>query len=253
MNIPQFTAQASLYRPSRRYWSSGSEPKGSPSAQSVVTAYVPGPGTQHDCSACLETCAKTLTLCSAAAAGVAVGGCALSLFTFGISCAGAAALAGTILEGCVASAAACTGYCAIPVVGPCCPKPCGFPGPTGEGCCDADEHCVDQSDPNSRYGCCPSDQSVCGGNCCAKGESCCGDTCCPPNYFCRDGRFCSEYPSDLLPPPGTPPSKKDFSPHSTYCAVGQTPCGDQCCPPGLECCYDVWPYSGVCRTSCGPR
>jgi hypothetical protein len=101
---------------------------------------------------------------------------------------------------CASGLATCEGIALTPgAPSKCCPKLCQlepFDQPGG-GCCDSDEHCVDIDDPNSRHGCCPSDQSVCAGKCCAQGESCCGDTCCPPNYFCRDGGFCSEFPSDF--------------------------------------------------------
>lgn len=251
MNIPQFTAQASLYRTSKRYLSSGSLSDEIPSVQ-VIAAYYPGPGTQHDCSVCNETCAKTLAYCSAGAAAVAVGGCAFGPVTFGISCAGAVGAAATILEGCAAAAAICAGGCATPVLGSCCPKVCSFPSPDGGGCCDSDEACVDRNDPNSRDGCCPSDQVVCGGKCCSQGESCCGNTCCPPNYYCLDDGFCSQFPSAIPfgnPPPPKPPTEVGSFRQKKKCPLGTKRCGNECCPPGLQCC-DLGAGRLGCRDNC---
>jgi hypothetical protein len=235
MNIPAFTAQASLYRTSSRYRSCGSEFSGLPSAQSVVSAYYPGPGTTHDCQSCINTCLKVFGLCSAGAAAVVGVGC-LAIVT----CPAAVAAATTIQEGCTVALAGCYGICNIPYVGECCPKPCGFPNPfdPGSGCCDADETCVDQNDPNSRQGCCPVGQ-YCGGNCCAAGESCCGDLCCPqPNHCCGGSccepniPCCGDTCCSFLPPPGTPPPP----PPANNCIFGGEPCMGKCCPIGTVCC-----------------
>jgi len=228
MSIPEFTAEASLYRTTNRYRSSVSKIDGLPSAQSVVAAYFPGTATQAKCSECLAICAKVNVYCNVVAA-------------FSIFFPPAAVAAFTA---CAAEAVLCAGGCAAPVIGSCCPKVCGFPNPLdpGEGCCDQNETCVDRYDPNSRQGCCPSDQSVCAGKCCSKGESCCGDTCCPPNYFCREGGFCSEFPSDF---PNTPPPP----PPINNCIFGGAPCGSECCPPGLKCC-GVFNGQPDCKTSC---
>lgn len=232
MNIPEFTAQASLYRTSNSYRSSGTEFDGSPSAQSVVTAYFPGPETQAKCNRCSEIALRNFGVC----VGIgAVGSIACGPFY--------PACFGTALAACDLALLSAQALCAYD---DCCPKICGTPNPfdPGAGCCDANEQCVDRYDPNSRQGCCPSDQSVCAGKCCPKGYSCCGDTCCPPNYFCRDGGFCSEFPSDLLPPPGPPPP-----PPVNNCIFGGAPCGSKCCPPGLECC-GVFNGQPDCKTSC---
>ncbi len=240
MNIPAFTAQAALYQTRNRYHSSSSEYGGSPSSQSVVPAYYPGPESVAKCQSCLDQCNVAAAAC--------YGGASIALAPF-------------LIPGCVAAHASCGGYCLIPgAPSDCCPKFCQaepFNQPSG-GCCDQDEHCVAEDDPNSRHGCCPSDQSVCGGKCCAKAEVCCGETCCPPNYYCLDGGFCSQFPSGIpfgnpLRPsaPGTPRDPRIFSGNSRYCGIGQTPCGNKCCPRGLECCdTDAGP---VCMTSCGPR
>lgn len=249
MNIPQFTAQASLYRTSNRYRSSSSEYDGAPSAHSIVSAYIPGPATQRECSVCTGTCDKLAGLCGA---GVAATVAAVCVGTLGFGCAGAAAWGAAILADCAYGYAGCIGLCNVPswvplVGGYCCPKICGPPNPiegSGSGCCDVDEHCVEQNDPNSRQGCCPSDQSVCGGNCCAKGERCCGDTCCPPDYFCLDGGYCTASPP-FSPPGGDPPK-----PPVNNCIFGGEPCGPACCPPGLQCCNYSAQFGPDCRTSC---
>jgi hypothetical protein len=49
MNIPAFTAQASLYRTSNRYRSSGREAGNLWSGESVVPAYYPGPAGEAAC------------------------------------------------------------------------------------------------------------------------------------------------------------------------------------------------------------
>jgi hypothetical protein len=233
MSIPEFTAEASLYRTTNRYRSSGSEFDGSIADQSVVAAYFPGTATQAKCNRCSEIALRNYGVCL----GIGAIGCIASGPAYPI-CAGIA------LEGCNLELLGAQALCAYD---DCCPKICGTPNPfdPGEGCCDANEQCVDRYDPNSRQGCCPSDQSVCAGKCCAKGESCCGDTCCPPNYFCRDGGFCSEFPSDLLPPPGTPGPP----PPINNCIFGGEPCQGKCCPPGLVCCGGS-PGQPDCKTSC---
>jgi len=246
MNILGFTAQASLYRTSNSYRSSALDFGGLSPTQSVVLAYMPGSQTQAQCSTCLGSCAKNLAECSV------IAGALLAPCVFPPACAFAAAAAGAALVVCDVTSLACIADCTW---NDCCPKKCGTPNPfdPGAGCCDENEQCGDRYDANSRQGCCPSDQNVCGDKCCAKGESCCGDTCCPPNYFCRDGGFCSQFPSPLLPEhPTTPPPPP--RPRSTVkCRVGYKNCGNTCCPPELECCYDRFTNTGLCKDSCGPR
>src|SRR5437867_5536007 len=104
MNIPQFTAQASLYRTSNRYRSSGAELVGSQSAQLVLPAYIPGPATQHDCSVCTGVCAIELELCGAGVALYVAGVCAATL---GLGCAGAAAWGAAVLADCAEIYAGC--------------------------------------------------------------------------------------------------------------------------------------------------
>jgi hypothetical protein len=219
MSIPEFTAQASLYRTNNCYRSSGSEGSDLLSDESIMLAYNPGPAAQAACNKCTNSAVSDYFKC------IAFEGFPLSLIH------------------CTLGAWWDAGAC---VVDDCCPKRCGPPDffdLAGSGCCDADDTCVAKNDPNSRHGCCPSDQSVCAGKCCAKGESCCGDTCCPPNYFCRDGVFCeSEFIGDFpnTPPPPPPPNN---------CIFGGVPCGSKCCPPGLECC-GVFNGQPDCKTSC---
>jgi hypothetical protein len=232
MNMPEFTAQSSLYRTSNRYRSSGSELSGLPSTQSVVAAYHPGPSTRKRCDMCLQSCANAKNSCEDFVAGL------VSWWN------PVAAL--LLYAGCYSDAADCRDQCANPPLGACCPKACGPLNPfePGAGCCDGNEQCVDRYDPNSRQGCCPSGQSVCGGKCCAQGESCCGDTCCPSTYYCLDGNFCSQYPSNVPfgnPPPPPPPDNN--------CIFGGAPCGNKCCPPGWECC-GVFNGQPDCKTSC---
>ena len=248
MNIPEFTAQASLYRTSNRYRSSVAEFAGSIADHSVVAAYIPGPRTQERCSGCTDICVGARNICLAGVGVSVLSACGLSL---GFGCAGAYAWGAVQTAGCYAHYAECFGYCQIPSASevgwesPCCPKVCGIhtPGSAGSGCCDHGEACVGSHNPNTRDGCCPVGQE-CHGNCCAKGE------------YCLDGGICSTEPGyfeNSYPPPherrGTSRDPRIFA----DCGVGQTPCGAKCCPPGLKCCYDVWPYSGVCRDTCGPR
>jgi hypothetical protein len=208
MSIPNFTAQASLYTSSRHYRGSAASPGGEPASGSIVLAYFPGPATQAACQRCVNNCLKEHEIESTLIAAGVVAGCATFVGCPVAVSAGAAAQAAADLR-----LATCMANCEIPDLpgvplwpfnGDCCPKLCGPLDPfnPGSGCCDNGEHCVDQNDPNSRNGCCPSDQSVCGGSCCAPGDYCCGDSCCPPGQPCTDGG-CGVYPPII--PPGTPP------------------------------------------------
>lgn len=217
MNLPAFTAQASLYKTSNRYRSSGVELGGSIPDQSVVAAYFPGPETQVKCNRCSEIALRNFAGC------LVIGGIScIASGPFYPICAGAALAACDL--GLLSQQAVCA-------YDDCCPKICGTPNPfdPGAGCCDANEQCVDRYDPNSRQGCCPSDQSVCGGKCCAIGERCCGDTCCPPNSSCYEG-VCGGYPPFVTP--GTPPPPEPVN----NCIFGGNPCGSKCCPIGTMCC-----------------
>lgn len=231
MNIPEFNAEASLYRTNGHYRASVSECSALQLSQPILPAYIPSQETMRKCYKCLEKdCSKHLGICQAVAD--------IACFVYPPACLSAHV-------GCWNEYLACLGSCHLPgELGECCPKPCRVPNPfkPGVGCCDEGEHCVDESDPNSRSGCCPRGRSVCGGKCCLPGDNCCGDQCCPANYFCLDG-FCSEFPGPLLPPKGEGPPTPP--PYTDYCLWGWTPCKGKCCAPGLECCPD-----GECKWTC---
>jgi hypothetical protein len=221
MNIPQFTAQSSLYRTSNRYRSSGPEGGNLWSGDSVVPAYNPGPAAQAACNKCADSALGDYFKC------IAFEGFPLSLVH------------------CTLRAWWDAGAC---IVDDCCPKRCGPPDIwdlAGSGCCDAGDTCVAKDDPNSRYGCCPSNQSVCGGRCCAIGEYCCGDTCCgdPKCYHGMCGADPPFTDPDNPPPPPPPPPVNN-------CIFGGAPCGPKCCPPGLQCCNYSAQFGPECRTSC---
>jgi hypothetical protein len=225
--LPGFTAERSLRRSRRTYRTMCSAPSRVGSNPRVVPAYMPGPATQARCNDCLSGCAEQLAWCSAGAAAL-VAGC-----FFPPACAGAILAAAAAQAGCDANSVGCIARCSATR---CCPKRCGAPNPLepGSGCCDSNEQCVSQSDPNGRHGCCPAGQSVCGGSCCAPGERCCGDTCCPPGWFCINN-VCTQYPSfgEYTPAPPThiPPVAANGA-----CPPGHTRCRNQCCPPGMTCC-----------------
>lgn len=231
MTMPGFNAETSLYKTSGRYRASASECGALSSSESVVLAYFPGLETQARCNGCLEGCVKALAYCSIgpAATFAACG-------WWNPICTAAAALA---QGACNLASVTCEAVCALTT---CCPNSCSFPNPLepGKGCCDEGENCVDFNDKNSRHGCCPSDQSVCGGKCCTKGDRCCGNECCPAGWFCSDGVCTQSVPFPSGPPPEPePPQRFDI------CPWGKTPCNGKCCEPGLECCPD-----GVCKWTC---
>jgi hypothetical protein len=242
MNIPEFTAQASLYRTSRQYVTSASNGFESTPTRSVVAQN----GERFaGCDACEVSCNWTNVKCQASASAIyaiAAVGCGAIVFPPAVAvCEGIAA---TVYAGAIGLCYAWVGECLIECWvpgGKCCPVFCEL-----GHCCSEGETCIP-------HGCCPNDQTICNGECCAKGYSCCGDTCCPPHYYCLDGGFCSEFPSSIPfgnPPPPPPPRRP---PPSVLCIRKEdTPCGNTCCPPGLECCYDRFTNTGVCKTSCGP-
>ena len=192
MNLPPFTAQASLYRTRNRYRSSATDFGGSIPADSFVAAYIPGPETMNACNGCLDGYAVARNLCTAKVFATAIQTCSYLGF-FAPPCVAAQVL---FLEpACYAGYAIGEGYCHIPggvgpLSGPCCPIVCGVHNPLvpGSGCCDSGETCVGSDSPNTRDGCCPKGQ-YCNGNCCAIGDSCCGGTCCPAGNFCIEGGY----------------------------------------------------------------
>ena len=241
MSAPGFTGQASIFRSRNRYQVNTAVLNTSPQQNSFVPAY-PLPETMRQCRKCQDNCLRNRTVCEAGLAW----GCAFGPL------------------GCAAAWAACEGYyalclgaCHLPDFplspGECCPVPCSFGSffeslfDPGVNCCDYNETCVDRNDPNSRYGCCPADQIVCGGNCCAKGERCCGTTCCPTNHPCCNGQCCGAsdmlcvnghcgYP-DFGPYIPAPPSEKPTPPVSGQCPPGRKLCGaDKCCRQDQYCC-----------------
>ena len=235
MAIPGFAAQASLYQTTRRYRSTGFARSEGMSGPSIMPAYFPGPSTQANCNRCNEIATRNFGGCLA----IGATGCGLGCIAAGpfYPACFAACMGGT-LGTCNVNLLREVGMC---LLDDCCPKRCGPPDLfdlAGSGCCDEGERCVDQRDPNSRQGCCPSDQNVCGGRCCAPGERCCGEDCCPPHFHCIDG-VCTQYPSFGRGGPPAPPRRFD------YCLFGHEPCMGKCCPPGLQCC----PPWG-CMTSC---
>lgn len=235
MSIPGFTAYASLYTTSNAYRSSAHAVASPQSTQMVTPAYFPSHATQAKCTHCSEIALRNFGICL----GLGAVGCIASGPLYPLC-------AGGVLASCNV---ALLGEQALCAVDDCCPKICGALDPfdPGAGCCDAGENCVDRYDPNSRQGCCPGDQAVCGGKCCAKGDTCCGETCCPASFFCREGGFCSEYPSDLLPPNSAPPP----NPPQNNCIFGGEPCGSKCCPVGTVCCGVASNGQPDCRIGTG--
>ena len=130
MNIPAFTAQASLYRTSNRYRSSGFEAHGLRSSESVIAAYSPGQATLQRCRSCLNTCAFDRENCLAFADR------AVSWWNPAVGI--------LLYAGCETDFADCRDKCGTGL-GPCCPKACGPRDPynRADGCCDSDETCVE--------------------------------------------------------------------------------------------------------------
>lgn len=234
MNLPAFSARASLYRTGNRYRSAVAEAGNLTADQSIVAAYIPGPETQQSCSGCTRGCEVARNICLTKAAVEVVEGCVGSLF-FG--CGAVISLGLLQTAACYEGYTSCLGYCDIPgglgpFSGPCCPKVCGIHNPliAGSGCCDHGEACVGSHNPNTRDGCCPVGQE-CHGNCCAKGE------------YCLEGGICSTEPGYFANPPPPPPPVNN-------CILGGAPCGPKCCPPGLQCCNYSAQFGPDCRTSC---
>jgi len=234
MIFPRFSAEASHYKSNACYRGHVSVPQGPSLSGLVVPAYRPLPVTQSDCSGCNSQCTDDWHECKANYVTEAAG---VACIFFPPAC----AMGGAFEVFCDASYALCKLIC---LTGRCCPKVCDFPDPLhpGSGCCDAGEHCVDENDPNSRSGCCPSDRQVCGDKCCASPEEICvGNFCCPPgstticNGVCCAGT-CTPI-GDCCPPPNRV-CGNDCCPPFSKC------CRDQCCPTGQEC----NPVDGSCWT-----
>ena len=249
MNIPAFTAQATLYRARNHYRSSVTDFGGVTADQSVVAAYVPGPATQQRCSDCLAIADFVRTGCLAwVAAQTALSCASTGIFTLGLGCAGAAIWGAWQAAGCEEKYLEAEGFCHIPFgPGRCCPKVCGvhIPEIQGSGCCDHGETCKGLGmRENTRDGCCPVGRD-CGSGCCAPGEKCCGEICCPSNYYCLDSRSCSEYPGTFAntTPPPQPESNCEFF-------EGGSRCGSKCCYGGLQCCGVEKNGQPICKSMC---
>jgi hypothetical protein len=265
LSLPDFTADASLYTTSRIYRASAAHCECLDSGEGIIPAYRPSPGTQATCAGDLADCTEAYASCSAAVAVAVIAGCAPVL-----TCPAALAAGLEAEAACTYTFLACNALNVLP--GPqsgCCPKVCGIPNPLdpGSGCCDHGEQCVDESDPNSRDGCCAN--SVCGGNCCLPGESCCGDACCPAGHACQQGvccppntaavcngvccdGFCDQNGNCCDPPSGRCPGSNVCCPpfnkccgatccgfdeicHNGSCCSQDRICGGGCCPPGQQC------------------
>jgi hypothetical protein len=252
MNLPTFSAQASLYRATNRYRSPVAGFGGVATDRSVVAAYMPGPQTQQRCSDCLHPYRVARDICRAKTAWMVGSYCGLTgIFTLGTGCAAAIALGAQQIAGCEEGYAVGFGICHIPggagdFSGRCCPKVCGVhtPGVPGSGCCDHGETCQGIGmRENTREGCCPVGRD-CGSVCCAPGEKCCGEVCCPSTHYCLNNT-CSEHPGTF---PNTPPPAPRESP--CYFFAGGSPCGSKCCYGGMQCCGVDPKGEPICQWSC---
>jgi hypothetical protein len=209
----------------------------------------PSEATQAICNACLKQCAETLGVCTTAAMApllACTGGPA--------ACAVAAGIAGAALSTCVTTNLGCGAVCTFDR---CCPNACEIPNPfePGSGCCDEGEGCVAVDDPNSRHGCCPPDQLVCGGRCCAKEERCCNGVCC--QGACAPDGSCCAAPSGICGSSCCPPFSNccggiccsGTCVGGVCCQAPNRPCGETCCPEDNICCGSVCCASGE---SCDP-
>lgn len=230
MTLPGFSAACSLYQGVGRYRPPERSLPGRAVAPdpSVVPAYFPGPVSSGKCQAMIKGCLeKSAALCAVTVPFFppSIVGCAIE----GFGCAGIALRPGS----------------------DCCPQVCDFDpfNQPGGGCCDEGETCVDQGDPNSRSGCCPAGQSVCGGKCCGPGEKCCGASCCPgaanccgDECGCQGGSICQDgvctFPSFGGGGNPPPPDAISIPRPPTGCPEGWKEClnATQCCAPGIKCC-----------------
>jgi hypothetical protein len=200
-----------------------------------------GRANPQDSAGCLATYIPCTVGYSSCIYGVA-GGCAASLFFYGVCVA-------IGLGVCFLAAERCRR--AIRHNAPCCPVRCGgspenalfFPDP---GCCERGETCLDPDEAVNR--CCPSGTRSCHAlGCCAEDETCqpngqccrpnaslCGEVCCP-NGSCQNGECCNSPDK----PCGT-----TCCPSLSTCCAGQ--CCDGICTNGV-CCNEPERY---CNGSC---
>jgi hypothetical protein len=163
MNMPGFTAGASLYRSRNTYRGATVESSASLPADSIVLAQRDlNPANSDACIQCNYACFVAYVVCLTGAPGF-----------------------GLLL--CPVAGWGCLAACKR-VGGPCCPQDCG------DYCCYRGDHC-------SYNGCCPAESAVCGGVCCGPGSYCCGsegNQCCylfpgptpppPPTPGCPPGQ-----------------------------------------------------------------
>ena len=125
MNLPSFSAQASLYKASIHYRSSVADFGGLTTHQSVSAAYILGPDTRQRCSDCLRPYQVARVACLAKTAWTVASYCGLTgIFTLGTGCAAAIALGFQQAAACEEGYLVGEGICHIPGdIGRCCPKP----------------------------------------------------------------------------------------------------------------------------------
>jgi hypothetical protein len=289
MTFPTFSAEASEYEATAYYRGHASVGNIPPLAGLVVPAYRPQRTTQFQCSECNDACQSQYEACNGLVTG-ATGLVVMACAVFPISCALVPSVAFFGGWACTIFFGACRAYC---LAARCCPKACALPDPTrpGFGCCDSGESCVDENDPNSRSGCCPSDRHVCGGKCCNAEQSCVGSSCCPPGATtvcngvccagsCAPNGLCCPSPNRVCGNDCCPPLSKCCEGHccatgqechpitgtcwsppppipTVVCPTGSESCNGKCCPPGKMCCNSWWDPPGVadCHDplTCQPR
>ena len=150
MNMPGFTAEATLYRTRNRYRFSVSASSASSTAQSVVPALNFEDSVR--CSACENKCNEAAADCVGVATGtwlLGLGACAAAGPLYPL-CATPVSIAFALANaGCAAKLAACHVVCNAPGDSSCCPVFCEL-----GHCCSTGETCTTN-------GCCPSGRSAC--------------------------------------------------------------------------------------------
>jgi hypothetical protein len=211
MNIPAFTADASLYR-SRRHYHASPATDSESRTHTIVPALQPADNAA--CDECNSGCGKGAIQCTATASAsyvAALIGCAASGPLYPICAGAASAVYGTAYTVCIAASWVCLAECELPG-NACCPTHCEG---SGSGyCCSTGEQCS-----SSDRGCCPVGRQVCGGRCCPEGDRCCGDECCSARNCCNG--VCCEGECD---------------PNGDCCSSPSHVCGGSCCPPFNKCC-----------------
>lgn len=211
INIPGFSAEATLYRTRNRYRLSISALSTSVTAQSVVPAL--NSEDRARCDRCENKCNNAAAECLGYATGswsAALAGCA-AFGPFAPACAiPATAIYLSACGVCYAKLALCYVVgCNLPGDSSCCPEFCEL-----GHCCSRGETC-------------------CGDMCCAPGQTCCGgNKCCPAGWHCTDG-FCSDsVPFSNEPPPTPPP----YNPLTDLDPISPVFCYGKICRRGEKCC-----------------